>query len=156
MVEDLPSQMSVDEWGEVVKYSKVLDTEMRSKEKSDFLNKQRLVKQTLDQQVSEQLKQKEKLNNERNLFDQMIIENDKRDMAREGQKRDLQKQKVLEAKRMRDQMISEAQNKRKEHERQVKNQEQSQAHKLQLDIQNEKSNLKKKKDLEREQARLVI
>lgn len=41
--------MSVDEWGEVVKYSKVLDTEMRVKEKTDFLHKQRLVKQTLDQ-----------------------------------------------------------------------------------------------------------
>jgi len=28
-VDDLPSQMSVDEWGEVQKYSKVLDSEMR-------------------------------------------------------------------------------------------------------------------------------
>jgi len=47
-IEDLPSQISTDEWGEVQKYGKILDLEAKQKEKQDFLLKQRLVKQTLD------------------------------------------------------------------------------------------------------------
>lgn len=94
--------MSVDEWGEVQKYSKVLDSEMRQKERSDFLNKQRLVKQTLDQQVQDQLKLKSKRKAERIEMDQQVIEKDRQDLARESQKKEMLKQKVLEAKKMRD------------------------------------------------------
>jgi hypothetical protein len=47
-LDELPSQISNDEWGEVQKYSKIIDAEIKSKEKCDYLNKQRLVKQTLD------------------------------------------------------------------------------------------------------------
>lgn len=35
-------------------------------------------------------------------MDQMLIQKDKNDMAKETQKRELQRQKVLEAKKMRD------------------------------------------------------
>ena len=94
--------MSVDEWGEVQKYSKVLDSEMRQKERSDFLNKQRLVKQTLDQQVQDRLKLKSKRKAERIEMDQQVIEKDRQDLARESQKKEMLKQKVLEAKKMRD------------------------------------------------------
>jgi len=38
-VQDAPSEISSDEWGEVVRYSKVLDEEARRKEKEDFQNK---------------------------------------------------------------------------------------------------------------------
>jgi len=47
-VDDLPSQISVDEWGEVQKYGKILDQEIKQKERQDYLLKQKLVKQTLD------------------------------------------------------------------------------------------------------------
>ena len=50
-VEDLPSQISIDEWGEVARYNHHLDVEQRSAEKRKFLEKQKLVKQTLDQQL---------------------------------------------------------------------------------------------------------
>lgn len=53
-------------------------------------------------------------------------------------------------------MISDAMTKRKENERQMKAQEHQQVAKLQQDLLNEKNNLKKKKELEREAARLVI
>lgn len=41
--------------------------------------------------MSEQLKVKDKLNKERIQFDQMVIENDKKDLAHEHKKKDLQK-----------------------------------------------------------------
>ena len=89
-------------------------------------------------------------------MDQMMIERDRNDQAKESQKRDLLKQKVLEAKQMRDQMIHDAQKKRKEQEQVIKSQEHQQAIQLQQDLVNEKNSLKKKRELEREQARLVI
>ena len=48
-IEDIPSEISGDEWGEVVKYQKVLDNEQKQREKAQLLSKQRQVKQTLDQ-----------------------------------------------------------------------------------------------------------
>ena len=56
-------------------------------------------------------------------MDQMMIQKDRNDLARESQKKELLKQKVLEAKQMRDQMIHDAQKKRKEQEQATKSQE---------------------------------
>lgn len=55
----------MDEWGEVVKYAKVLDNEAKLKEKQDYLMKQRLVKQTLDQQIKEQAKLRDQIKQEK-------------------------------------------------------------------------------------------
>jgi hypothetical protein len=53
-IEDFPSEISVDEWGEVQKYSKILDLETKKKEKEDYLRKQLQVKQTLEEQIQSQ------------------------------------------------------------------------------------------------------
>lgn len=47
-IEDIPSQISQDEWGEVQKYARILDQEQKFKEKQEYLQKQRQVKLTLD------------------------------------------------------------------------------------------------------------
>lgn len=47
-IEDIPSQISQDEWGEVQKYARILDQEQKIKEKQEYLQKQRQVKLTLD------------------------------------------------------------------------------------------------------------
>lgn len=44
----------MDEWGEVQKYSKILDQETKKKEKADYLRKQLQVKQTLEEQIQSQ------------------------------------------------------------------------------------------------------
>ncbi len=85
----MPSQISQDEWGEVQKYSRILDQEQKLKEKQEFYLKQKQVKQTLDQQIKEQQLQKLQLSNEKKEFDQFIIQNDKADLEKEKQKRDL-------------------------------------------------------------------
>jgi hypothetical protein len=40
----LPSNISVDEWGEVTKYNKILDAQFRYKEREERVSKQRQVK----------------------------------------------------------------------------------------------------------------
>ncbi len=88
-IDDMPSQISQDEWGEVQKYSRILDQEQKLKEKQEFYLKQKQVKQTLDQQIKEQQLQKLQLSNEKKEFDQFIILNDKADLEKDKQKRDL-------------------------------------------------------------------
>lgn len=99
---DLNSQISCDEWGEVQKYGMILEQEMKEKERNDFLHKQRLVKQTLDQQVQEQRKLKLQKERENKELDKMIIDADRSHVEKENQKKALLQQKVMEAKQMRD------------------------------------------------------
>lgn len=88
-IDDLPSQISRDEWGEVQKYSKILDQEQKQKEKQEYFHKQKQVKQTLDMQIRDQQLQKERLSIEKKEFDLFIIQNDRADLEKEKQKRDL-------------------------------------------------------------------
>ena len=50
----VPSEISSDEWGEVVRYQKVLDEEARAKEREDYIKKQQKVRQTLEEQIKKQ------------------------------------------------------------------------------------------------------
>jgi len=96
------SQISRDEWGEVQKYGAILEQESKEKERNDFVQKQRLVKQTLDQQVQEQRKFKLQKERENKDLDKMIIDADRAHVEKENQKKALLQQKVMEAKQMRD------------------------------------------------------
>ena len=49
--EEVQSQISADEWGEVARFQKVLDNEIKDKERYDYFEKQKKVKLTLDTQV---------------------------------------------------------------------------------------------------------
>jgi len=40
-VEDLPSNISVDEWGEVFKFNQIIDAQLLLKEKEEFRSKQK-------------------------------------------------------------------------------------------------------------------
>ena len=64
--------------------------------------KQRLVKQTLDQQIKEQAKLRDQIKQEKIQFDQKVIENDQKELLNEKQKQQALQLKVLEAKKMRD------------------------------------------------------
>jgi len=55
-----------------------------------------------------------------------VIENDRNDLQKEKQKRDALQLKVLEAKKMRDQMVTEALKKKNENEKLTKAQEHQQ------------------------------
>lgn len=77
-------------------------------------------------------------------------------MALEQHKKDQLKQKVLEAKRMRDEMIKDAHKRKIEAEKAAKAHEQELVSKLQNEIQQEKLMTQKKRDEEREYAKRVI
>ena len=51
-VEDLPSDISDDEWGEIQKFGQRLHEEKVRKEKEHALNKVRNVREVLDKQVA--------------------------------------------------------------------------------------------------------
>ena len=67
--------------------------------------------------MKEQLKLREQKLKEKIEYDQFVIENDKNDLQLEKQKRDALQLKVLEAKKMRDEMVQEAKKKKNELER---------------------------------------
>ncbi len=52
-IESRISDLSGDEWNEIVKYEKDKFEEERQRQKSDFLNKRKLIKETLDKQLRE-------------------------------------------------------------------------------------------------------
>ena len=51
-VNDIPSDLSADEWGEMQKYKNELDKEAELKEKYEYRKKQQNVKQQLDKQIA--------------------------------------------------------------------------------------------------------
>ena len=74
--------------------------------------------------MQERSRMREKSKQQQTEYDRHIIETDKRDQALEQHKKDQLKQKVLEAKRMRDEMIKEANRRKIEAEKAAKVHEQ--------------------------------
>lgn len=73
VVEDIPSDISADEWGEINRYGHILAREAQEKEKNDHRSKQMQVKQALDQQVLLQRELKEKRTNEIKELDSFML-----------------------------------------------------------------------------------
>ena len=69
------------------------------------------------------MKLKEQKQKEKIEYDQFVIENDRNDLYLEKQKRDALQIKVLEAKKMRDEMVQNAKKKRNEMEMVMRTQE---------------------------------
>lgn len=69
------------------------------------------------------MKLKEQKQKEKIEYDQFVIENDRNDLYLEKQKRDALQIKVLEAKKMRDEMVQDAKKKRNEMEMVMRTQE---------------------------------
>ncbi len=55
----VPSQLSNDMWGEVPKFLAYKQEEAKKKERDAFLKKRSMVKQTLDQQMQDRLREKQ-------------------------------------------------------------------------------------------------
>ena len=106
-VEDLPSDISEDEWGEIQKFGQKLYEEQQKKQKQTYENKRKQVKQVLDQQIQLRIELREKAKKENDDFDRQLVENAKKELEKENkQKMDLQA-KVIEQKKMRDIMLKE-------------------------------------------------
>ncbi len=67
--DSLPSDISGDEWTEIVKFQKEKFDEERLKKQEEFLKKRRQIKETLDSQLKEQHLRKIKEKSEKFQFD---------------------------------------------------------------------------------------
>ena len=59
-VDDIPSDISADEWGEIQKFGQKLHEEQLKKAKNDHVNRQKQVRDVLDQQIKLRAELREK------------------------------------------------------------------------------------------------
>lgn len=85
-----------------------MDKERKQKEKQDFLEKQRQVKQILDEQLLKRREIYEIEKSQKKEIAEWVRQVDKNDMEAESKKKLLLRVKMLEAKKMRDNMLQEA------------------------------------------------
>lgn len=85
-----------------------MDKERKQKEKQDFLEKQRQVKQILDEQLLKRREIHEIEKSQKKEIAEWVRQVDKNDMEAESKKKLLLRVKMLEAKKMRDNMLQEA------------------------------------------------
>jgi len=79
-VEDLPSDISADEWGEIQKFGQRLHEEQLKKQKVQHEQKQKQVREVLDQQVKLRQELREKTIKEKEDFDKRILEQAKKEL----------------------------------------------------------------------------
>lgn len=79
-VDDLPSDISEDEWGEIQKFGQRLHEEKLRKEKENALQKVRNVRDVLDKQVAVRQELQMKAKNDRQEFDRKILEQAKAEL----------------------------------------------------------------------------
>ena len=111
-VEDLPSDISDDEWGEIQKFGQRLHEEKLRKEKEAAQNKVKNVREVLDKQVAVRQELKNKAKMDRQDFDRRILEQAKFELEQESENKRVLQGKVLQQKKMREQMIADAKVKR--------------------------------------------
>ena len=122
----------------------------------DHQNRQKQVKDVLDQQIKLRTELRERKVKERQEFDKRILDAAKKEMEVEAkQKKDLHK-KVIEQKRMRDVMLKEAKDKQHTDLVDRQNEEKARVMKLTMEIEKEKESKARKKQVEREAAMKVI
>lgn len=107
-IDDLPSDISADEWGEVQKYGHILHIEAKRKEQTDKAAKIAKVKEVLDQQVITRKQLAVKHSAEKKEIDNKILDLARAEQEDEKKKMQDLRVKVLEQKKMREIMIHEA------------------------------------------------
>ncbi len=97
-----------------------MDKERKQKEKQDYLEKQRQVKQILDEQLLKRKEIQEIEKSQKKEIADWVRQVDKNDMEAESKKKLLLRVKMLEAKKMRDNMLQEALEKKLKEDRKEK------------------------------------
>ena len=71
----MPSDISGDEWNEIVKFEKERFEEEKQKQKEDFMNKRRMIKETLDRQLKDKNVRVKSEIEEKKHFDSILLKN---------------------------------------------------------------------------------
>lgn len=155
-LDSIPSQISDDMWGELPKYQYKLHLDQLKKAKEDVKRKKQLVKSTLDGQLKEQQDKKLRDRAEAKEVEKGIIAKAKNELEEEKKKQEKLRQKTIEAKDQRDQMLKEAMAKKEHQFKQDRKKELDEVQKLQEALDKEKKDKIEKKKAQRAQAQLVI
>ena len=83
VVDDLPSDISDDEWGEIQKFGQRIHEEKQRKEHLDHRNRVTNVRKVLDQQVAVRAELRQKAKADIVEFDKRILEQAKKEMEAE-------------------------------------------------------------------------
>lgn len=67
-----------DEWAEIVKYEKERFEEEQQKQREDFINKRKMIKETLDKQLKERNQRIRQEREEKKHFDKILLDNAKK------------------------------------------------------------------------------
>ncbi len=110
-VENLPSDISEDEWGEIQKFGQKLHEDQLRRQKETHEKQKKQVRDVLDQQVKLRAELREKTIQEKEEFDKRILEQAKKEMEKERKMKQELQAKVIEQKKMRDLMLKESKQK---------------------------------------------
>ena len=86
-IDDIPSDISADEWGEIQKFGQKLHEEQIKKAKQQHLDRVNQVRNVLDQQVKLRSELREKQAQERREFDKKILDAAKKELEIEQQQK---------------------------------------------------------------------
>lgn len=155
-VEDLPSDISDDEWGEIQKFGQHLHDTKKKKEKDEHIARAHNVKTVLDQQVAVRAELRAKNKQDIVDFDKRILEKARQEMENESKQKEMLQSKVNAQKEMRAKMITDAKKKRDDDKAKEQQDARDQVMKLQTDLEKEKLGKIAKKNNERAAAQKVI
>jgi hypothetical protein len=77
-IESRVSDLSGDEWHEIIKYERDKFEEDKQKQKEDFLNRRKMIKETLDRQLRERNQRIRKEIEDKKHFDKILLDNAKK------------------------------------------------------------------------------
>ena len=129
-VDDFPSDISDDEWGEIQKFGQRLHEEKQRKEKKVHAERISQVKHVLDQQVAVRSELKAKAKQDRIDFDRKILDQARYELEQESAQKKVLQSKVQQQKVMREKMIYEAKIKRDQEKNYHRENERAQVAKL--------------------------
>eukprot|EP00347_Sterkiella_histriomuscorum_P005983 403354521 len=155
-VDSIPSDLSGDEWNEIVKFEKEKFEEEKQKQKEDFLYKRKMIKETLDKQLKDRNQRIKQEQEEKKKFDTILLQTAKQQIDEETKKNMALKNKIYEQKNMRDIQLQQAQQKKSIDFMNQRENEIEIVSKLRSEIETEKKQKQEKKMKEREQAWKVI
>lgn len=152
----LPSDLSGDEWTEILKYEQEKYEEDKKREKEEFEKKRKLIRDTLDRQLKERNYRKQKEIEERKAFEEGLLQGLKEKEMLEKKKQDEIKNKIYQQKAMRDWQLEEAKHKKEEEYKKQREDEIEFVQKLKCEISEEKQTILNKKRKEREICQKII
>lgn len=155
-IEKVPSDISEDEWGEIQRYGRVLHKEQEEKEKKQRVDRRLNAKRDLDNQMLHLREHKQNQKARDRALDQMVLNKAAAERAAEDEKQRKLTEKMMEQKRMRLQMITDAAQRKHNEDSVQKREDYDHMMQIKKELADEKMKQIKEKAKEKQAALRVI